>query len=314
MKPPISLLIFHSDGRGVSRVQVPRWVMYATLGIIGAVSTFVVAMAGERILIDRQWSQLSSLRRNTDEQRAMLDAFQARAAAIRSEIRQWSHVHARMRATFDPNMDEQPTRLTERAEDTARTGDQLALLANTVAEEGPRLRELEHVLERTGKLVSNLPLKWPVRGAVKSPFGMRKSPWTNEPEFHKGMDIGSPPGTPIRAPAPGRVSTASSGGGYGKHVTIDHGSRIKSRYGHLMRIDVKVGQRVEKGDIIGLVGSTGRSTGPHLHYEVIVDGQRVNPRGFLVSTFQQPLMTAAPAASLESFSPSDGFAKVCAAR
>lgn len=312
MKPPISLLIFHSDGRGVSRVHVPRWVVYATLGMVGAVGTFIAVLAGERALLDRKWSQLASLYRHIDQQQATIESYQTRAAAIRNELRQWEHVHARIRATFDPSADVQPAYLADRTDE--EQGDSISRLASAVATEGPRLRELEHVLDRTGKLVSSLPLKWPVRGGIRSIFGMRKSPWTGEPEFHKGMDIGSPSGTPIRAPAAGRVATATSGGGYGKHVTLDHGFRIKSRYGHLSRIDVHVGQRVEKGDVIGLVGSTGRSTGPHLHYEVIVDGQRVNPRGFLVSTFAPPLMAAAqPTLAPGAFSPSEGFAQVCAA-
>jgi murein DD-endopeptidase MepM/ murein hydrolase activator NlpD len=314
MKPPISLLIFHSDGRGVSRVHIPRWVVYATLGMIAAVATYVVGLSGERVLLDRQWTQLAALRQRSDDQRAMLEAFQSRAAAIRGEIRQWEAVHARIRSTFDPSVDERPINLTERPDETPRAGDQLGLLATTVAEEGPRLRELEHVLDRTGKLVSTLPLRWPVRGGIKSSFGMRKSPWTGAPEFHPGMDIGSPPGTPIHAPAAGRVVSASSGGGYGKHIVLDHGARVKTRYGHLERLNVRVGQHVERGDVIGLVGSTGRSTGPHLHYEVLVDGQRVNPRGFLVSTGAQPAMSSQQASSLEAFSPSDGFARVCAAR
>ena len=126
-----------------------------------------------------------------------------------------------------------------------------------------------------------LPLRWPVRGPVRSEFGMRQSPLSGEPEDHKGIDIGSPPGTPVQSPAAGTVVAASSGGGYGRHVTVDHGYRVKSRYGHLEKLDVKVGQHVEKGDVIGLVGSTGRSTGPHLHYEVLVEGKQVNPRRFL---------------------------------
>src|SRR5438093_1420683 len=126
-----------------------------------------------------------------------------------------------------------------------------------------------------------LPLRWPVRGPVKSEYGLRHSPWNGAWERHPGIDIGSPPGTPVTSPAPGRVVAASSQGGYGKHVTLAHGNGVKSRYAHLKQLDVKLGQRIEKGQVIGLVGSTGRSTGPHLHYEVLVEGKRVDPRGFL---------------------------------
>jgi len=98
---------------------------------------------------------------------------------------------------------------------------------------------------------------------------------------HEGIDIGSPPGTPIESPAAGTVVAASSHGGYGKNVVLDHGNGVESRYAHLKKIDVKLGQRVEQGQVIGLVGSTGRSTGPHLHYEVVVAGKPVDPSPFL---------------------------------
>src|SRR2546427_367947 len=133
---------------------------------------------------------------------------------------------------------------------------------------------------RTGRIVHALPLRWPVRGPVKSGYGPRRSPWNGAREVHEGIDIGSPPGTPIESPAAGTVVEASSQGGLGKHVTLDHGNGVRSRYGHLKKLDVKVGQRGAKGQVIGLVGSTGRSTGPHLHYEGVVAGQAGDPGPF----------------------------------
>src|SRR5881397_3744201 len=110
---------------------------------------------------------------------------------------------------------------------------------------------------------------------------LRRSPWGRGREHHDGIDIGSLSGTPVKSPAAGTVVAASSHGGYGKNVVLDHGNGVESRYAHLKKIDVKLGQRVERGQVIGLVGSTGRSTGPHLHYEVLVEGKPVDPRSFL---------------------------------
>src|SRR5207249_4670241 len=132
-----------------------------------------------------------------------------------------------------------------------------------------------------GRIVHALPLRWPVHGPVKSGYGLRRSPWSGAPEHHEGIDIGSPPGTPVEAPAAGSVVEASSQGDFGKHVMLDHGNGVRSLYGHLKRVDVKVGQRVAKGQVIGPVGSTGRSTGPHLHYEVLMAGKPVDPSRFL---------------------------------
>jgi murein DD-endopeptidase MepM/ murein hydrolase activator NlpD len=130
-------------------------------------------------------------------------------------------------------------------------------------------------------MLSSLPLEWPIRGRVNSEYGYRRSPWGGGRERHLGIDIGSAPGTPVKSPGEGTVLTASTRGSFGKQVTLDHGNGIKSRYGHLKAVEVKAGQRVERGQVIGRVGSTGRSTGPHLHYEVSVGGKTVDPRGFL---------------------------------
>jgi murein DD-endopeptidase MepM/ murein hydrolase activator NlpD len=159
--------------------------------------------------------------------------------------------------------------------------DELALLLASVEDEGPRLRELERVIGRTGEVMNALPLRWPVRGRVNSEFGRRPSPYGGAPEQHAGLDISTQPGTPVMCPAPGRVVQAGGGGDYGRHVVIEHGNGVRSVYGHLSKVEVKEGQLVETGQVLGLTGSTGRSTGPHLHYELRVAGKAVNPRKFL---------------------------------
>jgi murein DD-endopeptidase MepM/ murein hydrolase activator NlpD len=128
-----------------------------------------------------------------------------------------------------------------------------------------------------------VPVRQPVAGEIDetSPFGVRVDPFVHEAAMHTGMDIRGEPGEPVHATAVGRVSIAGWDGGYGNMVEIDHGNGLATRYGHLSRIDVHVGDEVRIGQIIGLIGSTGRSTGPHLHYETRVDGEPVNPRKFL---------------------------------
>lgn len=112
---------------------------------------------------------------------------------------------------------------------------------------------------------------------LTSNFGTRVHPVTGGLKGHKGLDMGAPIGTPIYATADGVISKASWWGGYGLFVSIEHGGELETRYGHMSRLNVAEGQRVRKGEIIGFVGSTGRSTGPHLHYEVRVRGEAVNP-------------------------------------
>ncbi len=118
---------------------------------------------------------------------------------------------------------------------------------------------------------------WPVTGTITSPFGWRSNPFGGSPEFHQGLDIAAPSGTTVTAAAGGTVIMAQWYGGYGNYILIDHGGHYSTGYGHLSAIYVSSGQSVSRGQAIGAVGSTGQSTGPHLHFEVRIDGKPVDP-------------------------------------
>jgi murein DD-endopeptidase MepM/ murein hydrolase activator NlpD len=132
---------------------------------------------------------------------------------------------------------------------------------------------------------NSAPSIWPVEGPVTASFGERVDPFNGEGAFHSGVDISAPYGTAIIAPADGVVVFADFLGGYGRAIVLDHGHGITTRYGHLSSFAVIPGQRVHRGDTIGYVGLTGRSTGPHLHYEVRINDTPVNPRPYLRTTF-----------------------------
>jgi murein DD-endopeptidase MepM/ murein hydrolase activator NlpD len=124
----------------------------------------------------------------------------------------------------------------------------------------------------------SIPSRSPVEGVhFTSEYGMRVHPVLGGRRAHKGIDLGAPVGTPIYATADGTISRADWFSSYGLYVSIEHGGNLQTRYGHMSRLNVAAGQEVHKGDIIGFVGTTGRSTGPHLHYEVRVSGEAVNP-------------------------------------
>jgi len=137
--------------------------------------------------------------------------------------------------------------------------------------------------ERLSRTTDALPLAGPAasRFGLSSGFGMRRDPFTRRPALHGGLDFRTPSGTPIRASGPGRVTIASYRGGYGNLVEIDHGNDVTTRYAHLTSIAVEKGQFVATGEHIGRAGSTGRSTGPHLHYETRIGDKPVNPQRFL---------------------------------
>jgi murein DD-endopeptidase MepM/ murein hydrolase activator NlpD len=138
-------------------------------------------------------------------------------------------------------------------------------------------------VDRLTRTLASVPVRKPVFGEIdmSSPFGMRMDPFVKGPAIHTGIDMRGDIGDAVRATANGTVVTAGWNGGYGKMVEIEHGFGLSTRYGHLSEIDVKVGQSVKLGQIIGKIGSTGRSTGPHLHYETRVDGDAVDPQKFL---------------------------------
>ncbi|MCP4575236.1 MAG: peptidoglycan DD-metalloendopeptidase family protein [Deltaproteobacteria bacterium] len=145
-------------------------------------------------------------------------------------------------------------------------------------------RSLVNHLEEKRKKLDHTPSINPLEdGWVTSLFGTRVSPFTNRKQFHKGLDIAAAKGTPIIAPANGKVTFVGRRGHLGYVVIIDHGYGTVTRYGHLLKSLVKKGKRVKRGDPIALVGATGRTTGPHLHYEVRVDGVHVNPKPYILN-------------------------------
>jgi murein DD-endopeptidase MepM/ murein hydrolase activator NlpD len=163
----------------------------------------------------------------------------------------------------------------------ARPVDSAAALA-ALEMKTARLERVLRIYESSLRSHGAVPNLWPVSGKLESGVGGRRNPFTGRGyEYHEGQDIDAQYGTPVQAAASGRVTIAGWQRGYGNVVYLDHGNGLSTRYGHLSEIDVRIGQSVARGQTIGLVGSTGRSTGPHLHYEVRISNQPVNPREYL---------------------------------
>lgn len=153
----------------------------------------------------------------------------------------------------------------------------------------------------------SIPSRMPVDGAaLTSGYGMRTHPVLGGRRQHKGVDLAMPMGTPVYATADGVISKAERFSSYGLFISIEHGGNIQTRYGHLSRLNVEAGQVVHKGDLIGYVGSTGRSTGPHLHYEVRIAGVAVNPVPYMQGGAVPPAIAPAPAAQVAAISEDDG--------
>ncbi len=144
-----------------------------------------------------------------------------------------------------------------------------------------RLDLVRNGVERRRALADATPSLWPVAGWLSSPFGNRRDPFTGGADFHPGLDISADYGVPVHAPADGFVASAAQNGTYGNLLVLEHGYGISTRYGHLSRFAAAPGTHVHRGDVIGYVGSTGRSTSAHLHYEILLNGRLTNPLALL---------------------------------
>jgi murein DD-endopeptidase MepM/ murein hydrolase activator NlpD len=263
----------------------------------------VVGLLGLLLVVGGAWYRdYSSLRssradfaalqaRLADQQR-LLEGFQQRVARIRAEVDGWRGLHDRIWQPFGPDAGQDRRGSAVGGRGTASThvdgdeggavADEVERLAAVVTAEGQGLQSLERFLGRVGRVLATLPSRWPVRGPVNSEFGRRSSPWQDDAvEVHSGLDIGVVRGTPVIAPAPGMVIYAGQHAEYGVTLIIDHGNDIKTLYGHLTRVGVQSEQKVERGQVVAFTGNTGRSSGPHLHYEIQVKGSPVNPRSYL---------------------------------
>jgi len=158
----------------------------------------------------------------------------------------------------------------------------LGSLEGEAARQEQSLRQLQEYFDDQRSLLASTPSIWPARGWVTSDFGTRLDPYSADRQMHEGLDIATPHGQQVVSPSDGVVVFNGVEGGYGKVMVLDHGYGVKTRYGHLSEVFVKLGDRVKRGEKVAAVGNTGKSTGPHLHYEVRVNGIPENPRKFIL--------------------------------
>jgi murein DD-endopeptidase MepM/ murein hydrolase activator NlpD len=164
---------------------------------------------------------------------------------------------------------------------SANLQERVDMLKDRTADMESHLSLLEQVAQQRVNRLLHTPNIWPIKGPITSHYGSRSDPFNGEEEMHLGLDISALYNAQIHAPADGVVLYSERKAAYGNLLILDHGNGLTTRYGHLSRSLVKVGQRVKRGDVIALVGTTGRSTAPHLHYEVRRDDRPLNPRTYL---------------------------------
>jgi murein DD-endopeptidase MepM/ murein hydrolase activator NlpD len=282
------VLIVTGDGRLVTGAAIPRHAALLAALVIAALVVLVGVLAGDWWALRVAAPEARATAAELSAARRTIETIEHRIAALQRDTVAWRALHDRIWQAIGPDSEPRNDHLAiggaahsiDTAAESSAASD-LDRLANSVREESQNLHALDQVMARAGKLLAALPMRWPVRGEINSEFGQRVSPWTGSREFHAGMDIGAATGTPVLAPAPGTVEYAGEHPAYGLTIVLDHGHDVRTVYAHLSQVSGGRGQRVDRGALIGRTGNTGRSSGPHLHYEVLVNGRPVNPRAYL---------------------------------
>lgn len=260
----------------IRRISIhQRWlkasaVMAAVVLCAAAYGLYGLTQSVNRMRIEEENNRL---RHENELQRRQLEKLENRVDAIEDKSRRLSEeagVPAATEEGTDPRGAGGPLVSLDPAS--------LAIVEARAAQVEANLQITEVALREKARV----PSIWPVEGESTDAFGVRGNPFGGgASEYHSGQDISAPKGTPVVAPADGKVTHAGWQSGYGNLITVDHGNGLTTRYGHLSKLEVAVGQEVKRGELIGLVGSTGRSTGPHLHYEVRIGEVAVSPRHYL---------------------------------
>ncbi|MFQ5903860.1 MAG: M23 family metallopeptidase [Candidatus Binatia bacterium] len=205
--------------------------------------------------------EVRDLRVKAQAQREQLSALQGRAKDIQVLLANWKGLQEKVQASLPPKRR------------SSLNGHYAVEELETI------LASLQSELEH---LIASIPSGWPAKGRVSSGVGTRRSPWTGKREFHSGLDIPNRVGTPVYAPGDGVVESVGKNNANGRMVVLNHGQGITTRYAHLSKTHVKKGEKIRKGQQIANIGNTGKSTSPHLHYEVRVNGIPIDPRRNLI--------------------------------
>ncbi len=295
-----TVIFIPNNSSGARRFAISRGTLWITALSVISLLFLSIILIRDRASLEMTVARLSPLRNSVKAHRQILDRFGNRMKDIDSSLNNLRKMEEQLRimASVRPrkeggniglggiSKDDLPERLggllSSERRYVSRLNRQFLDLEQRASSQSRGFAELVGYFKGKRTLLSHTPSILPTRGWFTSGFGRRTSPFTNRKEFHSGIDIVARQGTPIIAPADGLVIKAARDSGYGNLLEIRHLQGIVTRYAHTQKILVRPGNRVKRGDIIAKVGSTGRSTGPHLHYEVRLNGVAVNPLFYIV--------------------------------
>jgi murein DD-endopeptidase MepM/ murein hydrolase activator NlpD len=295
-----TVMIMSDPTAKVRKIKVPApapfQMITSAIVIVLLTLSFSIYFISDYVRMKSQLKELNSLRKENTVQRFQLQAFNKDLGLIKTGLNSLKNFDHKLRVMADldkiPDSDfmlgiggpgeislppEYQTDL------SAQISEDLNDLRLNSARQEISFQELTDFFSDQKSILACTPSIWPVRGWITSSFGRRIDPFTGYRKMHEGLDVATRTGTPVIAPCNGIVTKIKRDYGYGKMLEVNSGNGIVTRYGHNSKIVVRVGTRVKRGDLIAYVGNTGRSTGPHLHYEVIVNGVHVNPMKYILN-------------------------------
>jgi len=305
----ITIVVVPEGPRKIRQIKIPRFWVFSLVVLFLAGSLSLAWVVRDYLSIKRSLPHLSSLQEENTLQKQQITSLSGKVDAINQKMAELKEFDRKVRAmvSMDPSKGSGMESAGEQQQFIGIGGSDSSLGgSNSPSERGHKKlvrmmyraldnldsdisvqkdekAELMRLLDRRKSVLTCTPSVWPARGWVSSGFGYRLSPFTNEKELHRGLDICSRKGASVIAPADGVVAYVETDPGYGKTVIINHGYGLNSMYAHLDKVHVKKGQAVRRHQEIAQVGDSGRTTGAHLHYEIQLNGLPVNPLRYILN-------------------------------
>jgi murein DD-endopeptidase MepM/ murein hydrolase activator NlpD len=296
-----SILIFGQTSSKSRHLKVRKRTVKIGFYLIGFVLFLATIVLCDYVQVKKKAYELSSLRQEAETQRSQILFFSARMENLEKQLSKLKEFDRKIRIIANLEKEQEPVSfLGMGGPSPSDTRDKLKAgrddkglvrqmktdverIQSEAAAQEKSLTELEKLLQGKKEMLVHMPSIWPTHGWVTSGFGFRTDPFTGLTQMHEGFDISNRVGTPIVAPADGIISGVRTDWAHGKTMLVSHGFGMVTRYSHLSKVVVKVGQKVKRGDKIAEIGTTGKTTGPHLHYEVRLNGVPVNPRRYILN-------------------------------
>ena len=301
LRESYTVLIIPSPTSKTYRFHLTKKALKIILGATSALTVLLLIFIFQYFFMARDMWELKTLRKETKAQKIQIQTFASNIGDLKKQMARLKDLDAKLRVITDIGMPSQSDQLMGiggpeepgldavylgrkiQEEDLKKMNEDLQTLKSSASIQELSFEELTEAMKDRRSLWASTPSIWPVRGWLTSGFGNRLSPFTGSVTMHNGIDVASRRDTPVVATAAGVVSYEGFDGGLGKVVKINHGYGMQSLFGHMSKANVRIGQKVKRGDVVGFVGSTGLSTGPHLHYEVFVNNVPINPLRYILN-------------------------------